>query len=61
MDISEEEYRYSLEQLFAQFFKDEGFMQRVVIQNEDGVYENYQEVNAEYEASKLVNKIYSKE
>ena len=59
MEVSVEEERYALEQLITQFFKDEGFMQRYVFQDEEGVYENYQEVTAEYEASKLVDKIYS--
>lgn len=61
METNVEEEKYTLEQLIAQFFRDEGFMQRAIIQTETGVFENYQEVNYEYEARKLVDLIYSED
>lgn len=61
METNVEEEKYNLEQLIAQFFRDEGFMQRAIIQTETGVFENYQEVNYEYEARKLVDLIYQED
>lgn len=59
METNIEEEKYNLQQLIASFFETEGFLQRQVTVDSSGVYENYQEINYEYEARKLVDLIYS--
>ena len=61
METNVEEEKYNLQQLIANFFETEGFLQRQVTMDGHGVYENYQEVNYEYEARKLVDLIYSED
>lgn len=61
METNVEEEKYNLQQLIANFFETEGFLQRQVTMDGNGVYENYQEVNYEYEARKLVDLIYQED
>lgn len=60
MNITVEEEKHSLKQLIAEYLKKEDFMQRTVEDTIDGVYENFRELDYDYEASKLVDLIYLK-
>lgn len=58
MNITIEEEKHSLKQLIAEYLRKEGFIQRIVEDTIDGVYENFRELDCDYEASKLVDLIY---